>query len=279
MQARFVGPDEFTRRGRHLLLEHEAENNLVLSTAGSPTERTALVLLEQAGKVRAAAAMTSPLPLVVTDAAPETMEELAAALCRRGMEPRSVTGPKRSAADFAAAWAAINHAEVRRRMAMRVFQLEHVNEVKPAQGQMVAATLDEAPLAAHFMQGFNHDVKVDLDGLQWARQAVLEGRFFFWKNPNPVACAAWAGRTPNGTRLNAVYTLPAERNRGYATSLVATVSKHLLGTGRRYCFLYTDADNPATKSLYARVGYHEVCEAEDWALSAPQLTRLSGRTG
>jgi predicted GNAT family acetyltransferase len=58
-----------------------------------------------------------------------------------------------------------------------------------------------------------------------------------------------------------VYTPPQLRGRGYATSLVAELSRALLDAGRRFCFLYTDLANPTSNAIYERIGYVKVAEA------------------
>jgi predicted GNAT family acetyltransferase len=58
-----------------------------------------------------------------------------------------------------------------------------------------------------------------------------------------------------------VYTPPDLRGRGYATGLVSEQSRWLLGTGRSFCFLYTDLDNPTSNALYRRIGYRMIAES------------------
>lgn len=82
--------------------------------------------------------------------------------------------------------------------------------------------------------------------------------------PRPVSMAATSGPTPNGIRVNAVYTPPAERNRGYASACVAALTERMLDGGRRFCFLYTDLSNPTSNSIYQRVGYRPVADVDQY---------------
>jgi len=52
-----------------------------------------------------------------------------------------------------------------------------------------------------------------------------------------------------------VYTPPAYRGRGYATALVAAMSRELLTRGKRKLFLTTDVANPTSNAIYSRIGY------------------------
>jgi predicted GNAT family acetyltransferase len=75
--------------------------------------------------------------------------------------------------------------------------------------------------------------------------------------------AGWAGPTPRGVRINFVYTPPAHRGRGYATSCVAALTRHLLDPGKEFCFLFTDLANPTSNKIYRRLGYRHVCDFRD----------------
>jgi predicted GNAT family acetyltransferase len=38
----------------------------------------------------------------------------------------------------------------------------------------------------------------------------------------------------------------------------------MLDSGKKFVFLYVDADNPMTNRLYSAIGYEAVCDWEDW---------------
>jgi predicted GNAT family acetyltransferase len=79
--------------------------------------------------------------------------------------------------------------------------------------------------------------------------------------------AGFGGRTPNGTRIGPVYTPPELRGRGYGSALTAAVTERLLGSGLRFCFLYTDLANPTSNSIYQRIGYRPVSDVDLWTFS------------
>ena len=76
--------------------------------------------------------------------------------------------------------------------------------------------------------------------------------------------AAHAGPTPNGIRVNFVYTPDENRGRGYASNLVAAISQHHLDAGKRFVFLHTDQANPTSNRIYQRIGYAPVSNSERW---------------
>lgn len=84
---------------------------------------------------------------------------------------------------------------------------------------------------------------------------VAHGEFRIWDDHRPVALAGFSDAAPEFTRIAPVYTLPDCRRRGYATALVASLSRELLARGRRKLFLTTDVANPTSNAIYTRIGY------------------------
>ena len=83
-----------------------------------------------------------------------------------------------------------------------------------------------------------------------------------------VSLSGFGGPTPNGIRIGPVYTPPEHRGRGYATTLVADLSRHQLTGGRRLCFLHTDLANLTSNAIYVRIGYRRVCDSVVLAFEA-----------
>jgi predicted GNAT family acetyltransferase len=80
--------------------------------------------------------------------------------------------------------------------------------------------------------------------------------------------AATTRPTRSGCSINTVYTPPRHRRRGYATAAVAALSDALLKGGRRFCCLYTDAANPTSNSIYAKIGYRPIRDDAELAFEA-----------
>jgi predicted GNAT family acetyltransferase len=93
---------------------------------------------------------------------------------------------------------------------------------------------------------------------------VSEGRVFLWDDGGAVAQTVVVGATPNGARIGGVYTPETNRRRGYATALVAEVSRAQLAEGRKFCFLFTDLANPTSNSIYPKVGYRAVADFREY---------------
>ena len=95
----------------------------------------------------------------------------------------------------------------------------------------------------------------------------------------PVCMAAYARPTANGIAINGVFTPAEHRCRGYASALVGAVSQMSLDSGKKFCTLCTDLDNPTSNSIYQKIGYKSVGAfiASSTKICADHLQRLGRR--
>ncbi|HEX5951185.1 MAG TPA: GNAT family N-acetyltransferase, partial [Actinomycetota bacterium] len=97
-----------------------------------------------------------------------------------------------------------------------------------------------------------------------ARLAADDAGYWLWEDGGQVVSTSGYGSpTVGGIRIGPVYTPPEHRRRGYATILVAELSRWLLGQGRRACYLYTDLANLISNSIYGKIGYRRVCDSAE----------------
>lgn len=76
------------------------------------------------------------------------------------------------------------------------------------------------------------------------------------------------GPTPNGIRIGPVYTPQDERRKGYGSACTAAVSQKMLDEGRRFCFLYTDIENPTSNKIYQNIGYRPIVDCDLYVFNA-----------
>jgi hypothetical protein len=264
-------------------LRDEPMNNLVISLAtrysapGTPPpmpERCTFASLEDAaGEVVGTAFRTPPNALVLSGMPAEAIEPLVAAIERHDPTLDAVMGPTASADAFGERWCARAGTEPRGIMHEGVYALETLSEPRWASGALREAGADDKPLLAAWLRAFAVDAHLpalDVDPLALAERHLAARALFLWEDGGrPVAMAARSGTTPNGARLGAVYTPRELRGRGYASSCTAALTRHLLGEGRRFCFLFTDLANPTSNGIYRRLGYRQVGEFRWWGLGAP----------
>ncbi len=100
-------------------------------------------------------------------------------------------------------------------------------------------------------------------------ERVARGEFRIWDDRGPVAFVGFNDAAPEFARIAPVYTPPECRGRGYATAMVAAVSRELLASGKRKLFLTTDAANPTSNAIYARIGYRSENDDYHYDFVAP----------
>lgn len=145
-----------------------------------------------------------------------------------------------------------------------VYAVAH--DLPMAPGALRNAEAHERSLAIEWTHAFAAEA---MPGEKMDRDEVVDrhmqsNRLFFWDDGGPVTMLAVGGSTPNGARVSLVYTPPAQRGHGYATSAVATLTARLLAAGKRHCSIYTDLANPTSNGIYRRIGYRTVCDICDY---------------
>jgi uncharacterized protein len=235
--------------------------------------------VEDAGTVVGAALQTPPHNIIVAQPAVEGANDLLAdAIGSSGIQLPGVVGGLPEAEAFASAWCARTGDTARRVMGQGIYSLTEVRNVPAAAGTSRTATPDDLELVAGWIQAFQDEVVPDAlrsDPAERRRRlgAILESEeegFWLWEAEGQVVSLSGFGSpTPNGIRIGPVYTPPGLRDRGYATTLVADLSRRQLASGRRFCFLHTDLANPTSNAIYRRIGYRRVCDSVVLAFERP----------
>ena len=121
---------------------------------------------------------------------------------------------------------------------------------------------EDAPLLQEWMDAFLEEALpagFPKDPRAGARLAGT-GRTWLWCEPGgePMSVATNHRRVAGWWAFGYVYTPPAHRGHGWATSLVAHASTWALGSGAIGCTLFTDLANPVSNRIYERIGYRRV---------------------
>lgn len=274
------GPEAFLERASPLLLADEARHNLMLGIGALLVDtpdyypEARFWVVEERGQPLGAALRTPPHNLLVAQQA--RADAVPALVSAIEDDPPGVTGGLPEAEDVASAWVAAHGGRWAPRMAMRIHALRAVRTRGNASGGMRTAGTADRELAIAWWHAFA-DEALEGHRAERGREAVsVDHRLSdpdcgirLWVDGGEVvSLAAYGGPTPNGIRIGPVYTPPGLRGRGYATSLVATLSEELLAGGRRFCFLYTDLANPTSNRIYARIGYEPVCDSTEITFTA-----------
>lgn len=262
---------EFLAAVRPVLAEHEAEHHLVLGAAeafaANPMPRAtpfAAAIDDEHGTVLVAWMEESHPLLLTSDRGSElsAVAALVSALRDRALTPSHVIGEGGQAEAFVGVWTERTGWPARLAMRQRAYRLDVVPPFAPASGHLRPATLDDADLVASWQQAFAVEalgrLALPTDPSRAARR-IVAGEIHLWcEADGPKAMAGSARATAHGIAVNAVYTPPEWRGRGYATACVAELSRRLLGSGFDFCVLYTDLGNRTSNSIYTRIGYRPV---------------------
>ncbi|MBE3597589.1 MAG: GNAT family N-acetyltransferase [Limnochordaceae bacterium] len=279
---------EFLRLVEPFLLQHEAEHNLMLGIAASLSREPDrfeqppyLSAVEEAGQVIAAAVMTPPRNLVLSRVeAPGALDLFAGDLLAGGWSVPGVLGSKVVSRQFAELWHQRKGVPFRSGMAQRIYALQQVRPVKGVPGRLRRVTENDRTLLVQWVTAFAAEALGEPDPTRAERFVDAHLRpekrsIFLWEDgqpPRPVSMAASGEPTPNGVRVNAVYTPPELRRRGYASACVAALSQWLLDSGYRYCFLYTDLNNPTSNHIYQAIGYEPVCDVDEYKFESQPMS-------
>lgn len=259
-----------------LLERDEARNQLPLGIAGTIVgdphayDVVRYWVARDADRTVAAALRTEPYNLILGDPATQAgLDALLSAILVGDPQVPGIVGNEpyvRTAAGILAG-ATDRTAEIT--LTQGAYRLTAVTEVARAPGTARVAREADRDLLSTWLTAFSYESLPDPEDHVQRIGRTLDSRlrgeeegYWLWEDAGePVSLAGYGGPTPTGIRVGPVYTPPGARRRGYATSLVADLSRWLLQRGRRACFLYTDLENPTSNRIYTRIGYQWVCES------------------
>jgi predicted GNAT family acetyltransferase len=270
---RFQSAHEFLDAAQSMLTASEAENNLLLGIAHGLAQNPAgsanayLATVSHGASILGCAAQLASFKLVVAGAPDDCMSALAEDAHQIVPLVPGVTGPGQSARDFATAWGRLRNRPVILERRLQIYELRQVADrlAALARGRLRAAVKDDETMLSKWTTAFVAEAGIHepVDANRIVAEGIARGRLYVWDDGRPVSMAAWAGRTPNGVRINFVYTPPEHRRNGYATACVSALSRHQLAGGRAFCWVYTEPA-PARGSLFSRIGYRHVTDIEEY---------------
>jgi ribosomal protein S18 acetylase RimI-like enzyme len=270
---RYRDPVEFAGRVLPFLLGEEAVNNWavgflsdVVGGIRKPVvEKLLLCAVEEDdGRVIGTGVSTGE-SLVLSRMEREGIHALIEFLEIEKVELPGASGLREIVRAFANEWGERRGVGVKIRLQMELMRLERVNPPTGVPGELRLAGMGEFSVGSQWAEGFCRELGMATEGIRASvRQRIERKRLFVWCDPEPVSMAALAGPTPNGVRVNLVYTPPENRRRGYARACVAGLSQKMLDEGKKFVFLYVETANATTNRLYREIGYESLCEWEDW---------------
>lgn len=263
----------FLERTGSFLERNEAGNNLLLGlihvlvqqeTKGEKAAKPLMAAVEDHDGSLVLVMLMNSVNMIVAGEGPQLEQAVrlaAAYLIERGAEPPGVVGPPEIAGQLAFAWASAKQATPYVKMNQRVYRLDEVNPIPVSAGCIRLADTGDLELVADWIHEFAESVEENMsreDAAQKARENIVSASLYVWEDGRPVSMAKKTRPTRNGIVLSLVYTPILHRNKGYASSCVASLSRLLLDEGYKFCSLYTDLSNPTSNSIYTKIGYNPV---------------------
>ena len=274
--TRYDSAEAFLQVAQPLLMMAEAENNLLLGVAQgiarnpSAAKNPYLATVSSDAGLLACAVHIAPFNLVITRANREPI----AALARHAFESipklQGITGPSRSADDFALAWSKLASSKPVLGMRLRIHETRKIvdSDLPAPPGHFRAAVPEDLDLLTAWAEVFVADARLPerVDARTIVDDAIKRGRLHVWEDGKPVAMAAWTGKTPSGVRINLVFTPRELRGKGYGTACVKALTQQQLDQGNAFCWLYTDVSSAASPNIFKRIGYWPVSDVSEYYL-------------
>lgn len=269
--TRYATAEDFLRDVGDFLMADEAENALMIGMAhalvGHDTPAY-FAAVHQNGTPVLAAFSNHPEKLGLSQTAEAAAVGLLVAdviaACPRVSR---IGGPEPTVAHFVAIFVAHTGRRVTDRMGTRIHRLDELRPpTRLPAGALRMAVEADLPTLVPWVEDFLAHIGDQGEARQIAEERVRGGQVFVWDDGELRSMAGWSGKTPNGVRVNLVYTPAALRGRGLASATVAALTRLLLDEGRHFCCLYTDVTNPISNAIYAKLGYRPVSEAALYAI-------------
>jgi predicted GNAT family acetyltransferase len=218
------------------------------------------------GRVRAAAILTPPNPLVLFEVPEVAARDLVSSLRARDAAVTIVNGEPAEAETFARIWLEGTQSSSVHLMGQRLYRLEQFRDPdRPAPGHGRLAAEADLDLVTAWYADFHTEAyaePVTIDQLrETASRRINLGLLWLWEDDGtPVAMAARNPTTAGVARLGPVFTPPVSRGRGYGTAVTAACTRDALDAGARGVVLFTDLANPTSNAIYQAIGYRPITD-------------------
>jgi predicted GNAT family acetyltransferase len=272
---------EFYNDTYDVLMRHEAQNliplgNIIIGHEGKDKTdwrdpvNWLMATISDAKGIRLTAIMTPPhnITLYATDNIidPEAINCLIDGL--KDHHVPGVTTEKTLAECFAKEYTSRMGTTFETAMSQRIYELTAVNPEIQKVG--VVRLLDEKdmPFFPYWAEAFyaavsygETEMSIPQEAEPYLYRIASKKLYVLEDNRKPVSMAGYTRELQTIIGVAFVYTPPYESRKGYATSIVAQISRLALDRGFTKCVLYTDAANPTSNSIYQKIGYMPICDS------------------
>ncbi len=274
---RFDNIREFWQEAEAYLLQHEAENNLLMGVSHTlltnPTQYPDppyLAIVRANGEVIAVAIRTPPRKLLLSKSLSLDAITLIAQDLQHQAQLPGVMGLVPEVEAFLQVWQQLTGQYYRRAVEMIIHQLQTIQPLAPVNGYLRLATKNDRHLLLRWLPAFDAEIGMGVakDVERMVDNLLKTQNTYLWEDQNPVSLAGGKKFSLTAARIGPVYTPPEYRRQGYATACVAALSQTFLNTGCNDCFLLTDLANLTSNHIYREIGYVPVCDWDEYSFIA-----------
>jgi len=186
-------------------------------------------------------------------------------LFEKNIKASGIIGPKNISLALAEAWKLQTGQNWEINFQQLIYQLDQLKPVPLSSGKFRQANLEDLPIVQEWLIDFVKDAMNTSDPEKTkaiAKAKTEEGSIYLWEDGAIVSMASVARPTRNGITVNYVYTPPAYRGKGYASSCVSKMSELMLKK-YQFCCLFTDMSNSTSNKIYKNMGYYPITEYRD----------------
>ncbi|MHB0860410.1 GNAT family N-acetyltransferase [Paenibacillus sp. SEL3] len=186
----------------------------------------------------------------------------------KGTTLSGVCGDAETVEKFANAYAQRRHAaQVHTHMVMESYFCPKYKKPSGVEGMIRQSIPEDVQLVAQFLAGFSEEALgsfIDpVSQISVAEKTIGTGNLYLWiVNNMPVSMANIAHRSPRHARINAVYTPPNLRKKGFASGMVSELCS-ILENEHLVPMLYADLKNSVSNQVYKNIGFKEAGKITD----------------
>jgi RimJ/RimL family protein N-acetyltransferase len=238
------------------------------------------------GQIDGAFLQTPPHPILAATLPAGSAADLISRLGADVGLPTAINLSSTDETDFAAAWASATGGSTNAALRSRLFRLERLappDPVPPGAARIAGQADREVLMDWHVAFGAETGTGADVAERTVDDRISHAGLTLWEAGGQPVAMAGSTREVAGVVRIAGVYTVPADRRRGYGGAVTAVASQAALDGGALAVVLFTDLANPASNALYQRLGYRPVADRVVLQLmpgahAAPDVTALNVTT-
>jgi GNAT superfamily N-acetyltransferase len=207
-------------------------------------------------------ALQSPLTVDanLTPMATEVVDAMVEAISGVGPAVPGVLGEVVTCARFAGGWTERGKCGAVPYQGIRIYEVDEATS-PGRNGRLRRAIACDRRLLMDWMRAFlaeSGDRHSDPEPIVDTR--LRNSQFWLWEADEPLSLASVSVPVAGVVRVQATYTPPPWRNRGYAKACVGSVSRQFRADGLR-CILFTDLANAVSNRAFRSIGYRCVAEA------------------